>query len=90
MSSRSHPVKAIWYSPSQRSRRSAGSSPESPAARWSPGKDLPYRLDSVRKWPPAHWPLAFQGPIPALPRNDFATLEAGMARSARRRRSLAG
>ncbi len=42
---------------------------------WIPAKELAYRLDYVRKWPPEHWTLAFQGHIHALPRNDFAIVE---------------
>jgi hypothetical protein len=57
---------------------------------WVPAKELAYRLDYVRKWPPEHWTLAFQGHIHALPRNDFAIIEDEIARSARRKRSLAG
>jgi predicted RNA-binding protein len=59
-------------------------------ADWIPAKELAYRLDYVRKWPPEHWTLAFQGHIHALPRTDFTILEDEMVRSARRRRSLAG
>lgn len=59
-------------------------------ADWIPAKDLAYRLDYVRKWPPEHWTLAFQGHIHALPRNDFAIVEEEIARSSRRRRPLAG
>jgi len=58
-------------------------------ADWVPAKELAYRLDYVRKWPPEHWTLAFQGHIHALPRNDFAILEDEIARSANRRKSLA-
>jgi len=57
---------------------------------WIPAKELAYRLDYVRKWPPEHWTLAFQGHIHALPRNDFAIIEDEIARSARQKRSLAG
>jgi predicted RNA-binding protein len=59
-------------------------------ADWVPAKDLAYRLDYVRKWPPEHWTLAFQGHIHALPKNDFAIIEDEIARSARRRKPLAG
>jgi len=59
-------------------------------ADWVPAKELAYRLDYVRKWPPEHWTLAFQGHIHALPRTDFAILEDEIARSARRRKRLAG
>ena len=57
---------------------------------WVPAKELAYRLDYVRKWPPEHWTLAFQGHIHALPRVDFAVIEDEISRSARRRKSLAG
>ena len=57
---------------------------------WIPAKELAYRLDYVRKWPPEHWTLAFQGHIHALPRNDFAIVEDEVARSSRRRKPLAG
>ena len=57
---------------------------------WVPAKELAYRLDYVRKWPPEHWTLAFQGHIHALPRNDFGIIEDEIARNARRKRSLAG
>src|SRR6266851_5584837 len=30
-------------------------------ADWVPAKDVAYRLEYVRKWPPEHWTLAFQG-----------------------------
>ncbi len=59
-------------------------------ADWVPAKEIAYRLDYVRKWPPEHWPLAFQGHIHALPRNDFAIIEDEMVRTTRRRRTLAG
>src|SRR5207302_2284175 len=57
---------------------------------WPPAKELAYRLDYVRKWPPEHWTLAFQGHIHALPRADFTVVEDEISRSSRRRRSLAG
>ena len=57
---------------------------------WVPAKELAYRLDYVRKWPPEHWTLAFQGHIHALPRTDFGIIEDEIARSARQKRSLAG
>ena len=59
-------------------------------ADWVPAKELAYRLDYVRKWPPEHWTLAFQGHIHALPKNDFTIVEDEIARSARRRKPLAG
>ena len=59
-------------------------------ADWVPAKELAYRLDYVRKWPPEHWTLAFQGHIHALPRTDFVILEDEIVRSARKRKQLAG
>ena len=59
-------------------------------AEWVPAKDLAYRLDYVRKWPPEHWTLAFQGHIHMLNRNDFAIIEDAVASSANRQRNLAG
>ena len=57
---------------------------------WVPAKDLAYRLDYVRKWPPEHWTLAFQGHIHALPRTDFGIVEDEIARSHRQHKPLAG
>lgn len=59
-------------------------------ADWVPAKELAYRLDYVRKWPPEHWTLAFQGHIHALPRADFQIIEDAIASTARRRKALAG
>jgi hypothetical protein len=57
---------------------------------WVPAKELAYRLDYVRKWPPEHWTLAFQGHIHALPRTDFAIIEDEITRSYRPHKPLAG
>ena len=59
-------------------------------ADWVPAKELAYRLDYVRKWPPEHWTLAFQGHIHMLNRNDFAIIEDAVAGNARRDRHLVG
>jgi predicted RNA-binding protein len=59
-------------------------------ADWVPAKDIAYRLDYVRKWPPEHWTLAFQGHIHMLNRNDFSVVEDAVSSSARRQRHLAG
>ncbi len=59
-------------------------------ADWVPAKELAYRLDYVRKWPPEHWTLAFQGHIHALPRSDFTVIEDEISRSSLRRKPLAG
>src|SRR5262252_5698526 len=47
---------------------------------WLPAKDLAYRLEYVRKWPPEHWTLAFQGHIHQLPQKDFKLIEDEMRR----------
>lgn len=59
-------------------------------ADWVPAKELAYRLDYVRKWPPEHWTLAFQGHIHALPRADFGMIEDAISSNAQRRKPLAG
>jgi hypothetical protein len=57
---------------------------------WVPAKEIAYRMEYVRKWPPEHWTLAFQGHIHALPRVDFSLIEDELARTDKRRRQLAG
>ena len=47
-----------------------------PAAEWAT------KLTYVRKWPPAHWRLAFQGNVHVIPEGDFAALESAMSRLA--------
>jgi len=42
---------------------------------WVQAKEIAYRLEYVKKWPPEHWPLAFQGHLHQLPRADFGLLE---------------
>ncbi len=59
-------------------------------ADWVPAKEIAYRLDYVRKWPPEHWTLAFQGHIHMLNRNDFAIVEDAVATNTQRQRHLAG
>ena len=51
-----------------------------PAARAVPARDLVARLRFVRKWPPAHWPLAFQGNLHRIPATDFAIIERALTR----------
>ena len=58
-------------------------------ADWVPAKEIAYRLDYVRKWPPEHWTLAFQGHIHMLNRNDFAVIEDAMASTRQRQMHLA-
>jgi hypothetical protein len=52
---------------------------------WVPAKDLAYRLDYVRKWPPEHWTLAFQGHLHQLAQKDFKLIEDELRRTRRRR-----
>jgi hypothetical protein len=42
---------------------------------WVPAKELAYRLEYVRKWPPEHWTLALQGHLHQLPQKDFKLIE---------------
>ena len=51
---------------------------------WVLAKDIAYRLEYVKKWPPEHWPLAFQGHIHQLPKADFSLLEDEILRLVRR------
>jgi predicted RNA-binding protein len=51
---------------------------------WVLAKDIAYRLEYVKKWPPEHWPLAFQGHIHQLPKADFSLLEDEILRLTRR------
>ena len=52
---------------------------------WLPAKDLAYRLEYVRKWPPEHWTLAFQGHVHQLPQKDFKLIEDEIRRVERAR-----
>ena len=54
-------------------------------ADWMPAKDLAYRLEYVRKWPPEHWTLAFQGHVHQLPQKDFKLIEDEIRRTQGRR-----
>ena len=38
-------------------------------------REIGPRLEYVKRWPPESWPLAFQGNLHILPRNDFDLLE---------------
>jgi hypothetical protein len=48
---------------------------------WVPAKELAYRLEYVRKWPPEHWTLAFQGHVHQLPQKDFKLIEDELRRT---------
>lgn len=55
-------------------------------AEWVVARDIAFRMEYVKKWPPEHWPLAFQGQLHQLPKVDFKLLEDELARIAKRRR----
>jgi hypothetical protein len=54
---------------------------------WVLAKYIAYRLEYVKKWPPEHWTLAFQGHLHQLPRADFGLLEDEILRLVRRSRA---
>ncbi len=54
-------------------------------AEWLLAKEIAYRLDYVRKWPPEHWTLAFQGHLHQLPQKDFKLIEDEFRRTVRGR-----
>ena len=41
-------------------------------------REIGPRMEYVRRWPPEHWPLAFQGNLHILPKSDFELLEQEM------------
>ena len=41
-------------------------------------REIGPRMEYVRRWPPEHWPLAFQGNLHILPKSDFEILEQEM------------
>jgi hypothetical protein len=46
---------------------------------WLPGESVADRLEHVRKWPPEHWRLAFQGQLRTVSGRDADVLLAAMA-----------
>jgi hypothetical protein len=46
---------------------------------WLPAEELAGELEHVRKWPPEHWKLAFQGQIRSVSSADAALLAQRMA-----------
>ena len=54
-------------------------------ADWVPAKDVAYRLEYVRKWPPEHWTLAFQGHLHQFAQKDFKLIEDEIRRTRRAR-----
>lgn len=53
---------------------------------WVLAKELAYRLDYVRKWPPESWTLAFQGHLHQLAQKDFKLVEDELRRVRRAKR----
>lgn len=37
---------------------------------WIPAESVAHQLEHVRKWPPEHWTLAFQGQVRPVPDHD--------------------
>ena len=52
---------------------------------WIAAKEVAYRLEYVRKWPPEHWTLAFQGHLHQLAKKDFKLIEDEIRRTRRSR-----
>jgi len=52
---------------------------------WVVAKQVAFRLEYVRKWPPEHWNLAFQGHLHQLPQKDFKLIEDEIRRTGRNR-----
>lgn len=50
-----------------------------PAAARVPARELKDRLEFVRKWPPEHWRLAFQGHVHALGDRDARLIAGALA-----------
>jgi predicted RNA-binding protein len=57
-------------------------------ADWVPAKDVAYRLEYVRKWPPEHWTLAFQGHLHQFAQKDFKLIEDEIRRTRRARATV--
>jgi hypothetical protein len=53
-------------------------------ADWIPSEAIGPGLDYVKKWPPEHWKLAFQGNLHLIPDADFETLQAALTKAGRR------
>ncbi len=49
-------------------------------------RDIAYRLEYIRRWPPEHWALALQGSLHQLPGKDFQLLSDEMTKVMNRRR----
>ena len=53
-----------------------------PEERFVPAEELAPELEHVRKWPPEHWQLAFQGQLRAVSEADGAVLRERLAAAA--------
>jgi len=53
-----------------------------PEADYVPAVDLLPALEFPRKWPAAHWHLAFQGNVHLIPEADFAYIETALRAAA--------
>lgn len=49
---------------------------------WVPAEELATKLEHIRKWPPEHWKLAFQGQLRAVSEKDANLLLKRMATAA--------
>ena len=54
---------------------------------WAAAKDLAYRLEYVRRWPPEQWTLAFQGHLHQLAQKDFKLVEDEIRRTRKQARA---
>jgi predicted RNA-binding protein len=52
---------------------------------WVPAEDLSTKLDHIRKWPPEHWKLAFQGQLRTVSEHDAQLLVKRLRTAARAR-----
>jgi hypothetical protein len=53
-------------------------------AQFLDAREIGPRMEYVRKWPPEHWPLAFQGNLHLIPKADFLLIEEEMRKAAGR------
>jgi hypothetical protein len=48
---------------------------------WLPARELAYRMEYVRKWPPEYWALAFVGHVHQLAQKDYKLVETELRRA---------
>jgi hypothetical protein len=51
---------------------------------WVPAEELATKLEHIRKWPPEHWKLAFQGQLRTVSEKDAKLLVKHMGVAATR------